>query len=151
MDTFEQWESNVRGYARTYPTVFKSASNARLVDEGGKSYLDFFAGAGVLNFGHNNPKMKEAIIDFFQSDGIPHSLDMMTTTKRDFLDAFIETIMKPRGWTHKIQFMGPTGTNAVEAAMKLARKATRVIRPARVIVGAYTAPPAPAEDAAGEE
>ncbi|WP_300393909.1 aspartate aminotransferase family protein [Henriciella sp.] len=124
MDIFERWESNVRGYARTYPTVFKSASNARQVDENGKSYIDFFGGAGVLNFGHNNPKMKDAIIDFIQSDGIPHSLDTMTTTKRDFIEAFTETILKPRGWDYKMQFTGPTGTNAVEAALKLARKAT---------------------------
>ena len=58
MDLFERWESNVRGYARTYPTVFKSALNARQTDEAGKSYIDFFGGAGVLNFGHNNPRMK---------------------------------------------------------------------------------------------
>jgi diaminobutyrate-2-oxoglutarate transaminase len=124
MDLFERWESNVRGYARTYPTVFKSASNARQTDEDGKSYIDFFGGAGVLNFGHNNPKMKEAIIDFIQSDGIPHSLDMMTTTKRDFIKAFTETILEPRGWDYRMQFTGPTGTNAVEAALKLARRAT---------------------------
>lgn len=124
MELFERWESNVRGYARTYPTVFKSASNAHQVDEDGKSYLDFFGGAGVLNFGHNNPKMKDAIIDFIQSDGIPHSLDMATTTKRDFIEAFVETIMKPRGMDYRLQFTGPTGTNAVEAALKLARRVT---------------------------
>ena len=124
MDIFERWESNVRGYARTYPTVFKSASNARQVDEAGKSYIDFFGGAGVLNFGHNNPKMKEAIVDFIQADGIPHSLDTMTTTKRDFIEAFTETILKPRGWDYRLQFTGPTGTNAVEAALKLARRVT---------------------------
>ena len=124
MELFERWESNVRGYSRAYPTVFKTASNARQVDEAGKSYIDFFGGAGVLNFGHNNPKMKEAIIDFIQADGIPHSLDMATTTKREFMQAFIDTILKPRGMDYRMQFTGPTGTNAVEAAMKLARRVT---------------------------
>lgn len=124
MELFERWESNVRGYARTYPTVFKSASNARQTDEKGKTYIDFFAGAGVLNFGHNDPKMKQAIIDFIQADGIAHSLDTMTTTKRDFMQAFIDTILTPRGWDYKMQFTGPTGTNAVEASLKLARKVT---------------------------
>ena len=124
METFDRWESNVRGYCRTYPTVFKSASNARQVDEHGKSYIDFFGGAGVLNFGHNNPKMKEALIDFIQSDGIPHSLDTATTTKRDFLNAFVDIVMKPRGMNYKMQFTGPTGTNAVEASLKLARRVT---------------------------
>ncbi len=124
MQIFEQWESDIRGYCRLYPTVFKSASNARQVDENGKSYIDFFAGAGVLNFGHNNERMKRAMIDFLQRDGVAHSLDMYTDVKRDFIAKFVDTIVKPRGWNHKLQFMGPTGTNAVETALKLARKVT---------------------------
>ncbi|NBB92663.1 MAG: aminotransferase class III-fold pyridoxal phosphate-dependent enzyme [Gammaproteobacteria bacterium] len=124
MQVFEQWESDIRGYCRLYPTVFKSASNARQTDEQGKSYIDFFAGAGVLNFGHNNARMKRAMIDFMERDGVAHSLDMYTDVKRDFIAKFVDTIVKPRGWNHKLQFMGPTGTNAVETALKLARKAT---------------------------
>jgi len=124
MQVFDQYESEIRGYSRAYPTVFKSASNARQVDEAGKSYIDFFAGAGVLNFGHNNPKMKEAILAFIEADGVAHSLDMATTAKRSFIEAFVETILKPRNMTYKLQFMGPTGTNAVEAALKLARRVT---------------------------
>jgi diaminobutyrate-2-oxoglutarate transaminase len=124
MHVFEKWESNIRGYCRAYPTVFKTACNAMQVDEAGKRYIDFFAGAGVLNFGHNNPRMKKAIIDFIESDGVAHSLDMYTDVKREFIAAFASTILEPRGWDLKMQFMGPTGTNAVEAAMKLARKVT---------------------------
>ena len=126
MDTavFESHESTIRGYCRNYPTVFASASNARQVDEDGKSYLDFFAGAGVLNFGHNNPRMKDAMIAFLQADGVAHSLDTYTTTKRDFIARFHEVVLEPRGMDHRMQFMGPTGSNAVEAAMKLARLAT---------------------------
>jgi len=124
MQIFEQWESEVRGYCRLYPTVFTSASNARQKDENGKSYIDFFAGAGVLNFGHNNASMKRALIDFIERDGIAHSLDMYTDVKREFITRFVDTIVKPRGWNHKLQFMGPTGTNAVETALKLARKVT---------------------------
>ncbi|MCG7309738.1 aspartate aminotransferase family protein [Brachybacterium sp. ACRRE] len=126
MDTavFEQHESEIRGYCRNYPTVFASASNARQVDEDGTSYIDFFAGAGVLNFGHNNPRMKEALIEFISNDGVAHSLDTYTTTKRDFVQKFQDVILAPRGMDHRMQFMGPTGSNAVEAAMKLARRAT---------------------------
>lgn len=124
LKAFEQWESDVRGYCRLYPTVFTSASNARQVDEAGKSYVDFFAGAGVLNFGHNNERMKAAIIEFIQNDGVAHSLDMHTTPKRAFIEKFVDTVLKPRGMNHKLQFMGPTGTNAVEAALKLARRVT---------------------------
>lgn len=124
MEVFEQWESEIRGYCRAYPTVFATASNARQKDEQGKEYIDFFAGAGVLNFGHNNPRMKEAVIKFLQDDGVAHSLDMATLSKRDFISAFVETILKPREMNYKLQFMGPTGTNAVEAALKLARRVT---------------------------
>ena len=124
MDVFEKWESDVRGYCRTFPTVFESASNARQVDENGRSYIDFFGGAGVLNFGHNNERMKRALIDFIERDGTAHSLDMSTTVKREFIQAFVDTIMKPRGMEYKLQFTGPTGTNAVEAALKLARRVT---------------------------
>ena len=126
MDTsvFEQHESEIRGYCRAYPTVFASASNARQVAEDGTSYIDFFAGAGVLNFGHNNPAMKQAIIEFLEADGVAHSLDTYTTTKRAFMEKFQQKVLAPRGMDHKLQFMGPTGTNAVEAALKLARLAT---------------------------
>ncbi|OZG74707.1 diaminobutyrate--2-oxoglutarate transaminase [Hahella sp. CCB-MM4] len=124
MNVFEKWESDIRGYCRLYPTVFTSASNARQVDEAGKSYIDFFAGAGVLNFGHNNERMKKALIEFIENDGVAHSLDMYTTPKRRFIETFVQTILEPRGMNHKMMFMGPTGTNAVESAMKLARKVT---------------------------
>lgn len=126
MDTtvFEQHESIIRGYSRAYPTVFASASNARQTAEDGTSYIDFFAGAGVLNFGHNNPRMKDAMIQFLQGDGVAHSLDTHTTTKRDFLRRFHEVVLAPRGMDHRMQFMGPTGSSAVEAALKLARLAT---------------------------
>ncbi|GAA4734688.1 aspartate aminotransferase family protein [Isoptericola chiayiensis] len=124
MEAFEKWESEIRGYSRTYPTVFASASNARQTDESGRSFIDFFAGAGVLNFGHNNPRMKRAMIDFLEADGVAHSLDMATTTKRDFIEKFAETVLAPRDMSVRMQFMGPTGTNAVEAALKLARRVT---------------------------
>ena len=124
MSIFDQRESDIRGYCRTYPVVFDTAYNARQTDESGKQYIDFFAGAGVLNFGHNNANMKQAMIDYLQRDGVTHSLDMHTTAKREFIDAFVSTILEPRNMPHKLQFIGPTGTNAVEAALKLARRAT---------------------------
>ncbi|QEP44240.1 aspartate aminotransferase family protein [Ectothiorhodospiraceae bacterium BW-2] len=124
-DIFTTWESDIRAYCRAVPTVFQSSSNAVMIDENGKRYIDFFAGAGVLNFGHNNPAMKAAMIEFLQADGVAHSLDMYTTTKRDFIEKFAETILKPRNMNYKMQFTGPTGTNAVEAALKLARRVTQ--------------------------
>ena len=124
MSIFEQRESDIRAYCRVYPVVFESAVNARQTDEEGREYIDFFAGAGVLNFGHNNERMKKAVIDYIAANGVTHSLDMHTTAKRRFMERFVRTILEPRGMDHKLQFMGPTGTNAVEAALKIARRAT---------------------------
>lgn len=124
MSIFEERESDIRAYCRVYPTVFDKASNARQTDKEGREYIDFFAGAGVLNFGHNNERMKQAVIAYLQDNGVTHSLDMHTTAKQRFMERYVKTILEPRDMPHKMQFMGPTGTNAVEAALKLARRAT---------------------------
>lgn len=122
MNIFEQRESEVRSYSRSFPTIFTKAKDAYLYDTQGRQYIDFLSGAGTVNYGHNNPAIKQAIIDYLQADGVVHSLDMATETKREFLEKFESVILKPRGLDYKIQFSGPTGTNAVEAALKLARK-----------------------------
>ncbi len=119
---FEEYESEVRSYCRNFPTVFTTAKGSFLYDEDGKKYLDFFCGAGGLNYGHNNDYIKEKLLAYLQSDGVMHALDMYTAPKREFLEFYEEKILKPRGLNYKIQFPGPTGTNAVEAALKLARK-----------------------------
>lgn len=124
MNVFAQCESNVQVYARSFPVVFERALGATLYDESGRSYLDFLAGAGSLNYGHNNPLLKAALIDYLQRDGITHSLDMHTSAKARFLTMFHEHILVPRGLDYVCQFTGPTGANAVEAALKLARKVT---------------------------
>lgn len=124
MSIFETRESAVRAYCRTYPVVFDKALNARQTDEDGNEYIDFFAGAGVLNFGHNNPRMTEAVIAYIEANGVTHSLDMKTTAKRQFMQHFTDTVLIPRSMPHKMQFTGPTGSNAVEAALKLARRVT---------------------------
>lgn len=124
MDTFEALESEVRYYCRDFPTVFTKAIGCKLFDEEGREYLDFFSGAGTLNYGHNNPRLKQRLIEYLESDSITHSLDMATAVKREFLERFNSLILAPRRLHYKIQFCGPTGANSVEAALKLARKAT---------------------------
>lgn len=119
---FEEYESQVRSYCRNFPTVFTTAKGPFLYDENGKEYIDFFSGAGGLNYGHNNDFIKGKVLEYLESDGVMHALDMYTAPKRDFLEFYEEKILKPRGLNYKIQFPGPTGTNAVEAALKLARK-----------------------------
>src|SRR5271155_3943805 len=124
MTIFEERESAVRSYCRTWPTVFDRAAGSWLYDTGGRAYLDFFAGAGALNYGHNNPALKAALLDYLADDRVIHSLDMYTVAKGEFLTAFDELILQPRELNYRVQFPGPGGANAVEAALKLARKAT---------------------------
>ena len=123
-DVFATLESEVRSYCRAWPTVFTRARGATIEDEAGNRYVDFFSGAGGLNYGHNPPEMIEALIAYLRADGILHSLDMSTVAKRDFLTRFHDVILAPRGMDYRVQFPGPTGTNSVEAALKLARKVT---------------------------
>jgi diaminobutyrate-2-oxoglutarate transaminase len=122
LSVFTTLESEVRSYCRGWPTVFDRAQGSRLYDEDGHEYLDFFAGAGSLNYGHNNPVLKRALLDYLERDGVTHGLDMSTTAKRAFLEFFQNMILRPRDLPYKVMFPGPTGTNAVEAALKLARK-----------------------------
>ncbi len=123
-DVFDQVESNVQSYARTFPCVFDHAGGAELSDKNGRRYLDFLAGAGSLNYGHNNPLLKKALIDYIAQDGITLSLDLHTSAKERFLEAMRDIVLEPRGLDYVVQFTGPTGTNAVEAALKIARKVT---------------------------
>jgi len=124
MKIFEEIESEVQSYARAFPRIFHKAQGEFLYDEEGNQYLDFLAGAGTLNYGHNNPVMKQALLDYIAEDGISHGLDMHTKAKGEFLETFNEKILKPRGLNYVVQFTGPTGANSVEAALKLARNVT---------------------------
>ena len=121
MKIFDEIESEVQSYARAFPRVFNRAQAEYLYDEDGKQYLDFLAGAGTLNYGHNNPYFKEKLLEYINEDGITHGLDLHTRAKGEFLETFNEKILKPRSMDYVVQFTGPTGTNAVEAALKLAR------------------------------
>jgi diaminobutyrate-2-oxoglutarate transaminase len=121
---FKELESAVRSYCRNFPVVLERASGSYVTAEDGRRYLDLFCGAGTLNYGHNHPRLVEAMSRYLQSGSILHSLDFHTTAKRAFLERFRDVILRPRGLSYVLQFTGPTGTNAVEAAIKLARKLT---------------------------
>jgi diaminobutyrate-2-oxoglutarate transaminase len=124
MSTINRLESKVRSYCRHFPVVFTKARGATLEDEEGNVYIDFLAGAGALNYGHNDPVLKAKLLDYIEADQIVHGLDMATGAKRAFMEAFESLILSPRKMNYKMQFTGPTGTNAVEAAMKVARNFT---------------------------
>ncbi len=85
LDVFTRLESEVRLYCRHLPVVFARARNDLMYDESGREYVDFFSGSGALNYGHNNPRLKRAVIAYLESDSILHSLDMATVAKRHFL------------------------------------------------------------------
>jgi diaminobutyrate-2-oxoglutarate transaminase len=121
---YDRRESEARSYCRSFPVSFERAANATLTDSQGRDYIDFLAGCSSLNYGHNDPDMKDALVDHIMADGVAHGLDMHTDAKQAFLETFERVILEPRGMPHKVMMTGPTGANAVEAAMKLARKAT---------------------------
>lgn len=123
-ETFERLESEVRSYSRSFPAVFDRAQGSWLHDGAGNRYLDFLSGCSTLNYGHNHPALKEALMDYIKADGVTHSLDMHSRAKQAFLEAFENRILGPRGLFYRLQFPGPTGANAVEAALKVARKVT---------------------------
>lgn len=120
--TFEKYESEVRSYCRIFNEIMTTAKGSIVTDDNGKKYIDFFAGAGGVNYGHNNGYIKEKLIKYLNDDGIIHSLDMFTKPKEEFISFFEKNILEKRNLEYKIMFPGPTGTNSIEAALKLARK-----------------------------
>lgn len=121
-EIFEKYESNVRSYCRKWPVEFVSAKGSIIKDKEGNEYIDFFDGAGALNYGHNNEYIREKLVNYLMSDGIVHSLDMYATPKKEFIETLQEKVLQPKGLDYKIMFPGPTGTNGIEMAIKLARK-----------------------------
>ena len=121
---FEKYESNVRSYCRKYPVIFTRAKGSLLYDQDNTEYIDFLCGAGALNFGHNNEEVKREIIHYIEEDGMIHGLDLYSRAKAEFIQTLEEKILQPRGLNYKVMFPGPAGTLAVEAALKVARKAT---------------------------
>lgn len=122
---FERRESGVRRYCRTYPISVKSAVGSEIFCSDGKRYIDFLMGSGSLNYGHNDPDMKAALIAAMETNAPAMGLDFYTPYKAEFLSSFEERILEPKHLDYVVQFVGPTGTNGVEAALKLARKTTK--------------------------
>ena len=119
---FGEVESQVRSYCRKFPVEFSKARNSELFAKDGTRYIDFLDVAGSMNYGHNNPYIKKAVMDYLADDTIINALDLYTEAKAAFLDTMEKQIFKPRDLNYKVMCCGPTGTNAIEAALKLARK-----------------------------
>lgn len=117
-------ESNARSYPRRFPLALKTAKGCTVTDVEGRSYLDCLAGAGTLALGHNHPEVI-AILKDVLSSGLPlHTLDLTTPVKDGFVSALFDTLPEGLRREAKIQFCSPSGSDAVEAAIKLAKTAT---------------------------
>jgi diaminobutyrate-2-oxoglutarate transaminase len=118
-------ESNARTYAETFKTVFESGSGFRIRDAGGREILDCLGCAGALPLGHNHPEVTREIVRFVQSGQLQQTLDLSTPAKYEFMQELVATL--PGSWARdiKIQFCSPSGSDAVEAALKLVRFATQ--------------------------
>ncbi|MFB6453345.1 diaminobutyrate--2-oxoglutarate transaminase [Bradyrhizobium tunisiense] len=124
LQAFGALESNVRLYSRSFPAFFTRARGSIMLTEDGRKVIDFLSGAGALNYGHNNHEIKAAIAEYLASDAVVHGLDMATPAKLEFMETFSSIILRERGMKYRFQFTGPTGANAIEAALKLSRKVT---------------------------
>jgi diaminobutyrate-2-oxoglutarate transaminase len=117
-------ESNARSYPRRIPLALRRAAGAYVEDIEGRVFLDCLAGAGTLALGHNHPAVRAAIQQVLD-DGLPlHTLDLTTAVKDRYVQDLFESLPADFARGAKIQFCGPTGADAIEAALKLARIST---------------------------
>ncbi|MFE5797752.1 diaminobutyrate--2-oxoglutarate transaminase family protein [Streptomyces sp. NPDC056503] len=119
-----QRESAARTYARSLPIVPVRARGLTIEGADGRRYLDCLSGAGTLALGHNHPVVLEAIRKVLDSGAPLHVLDLATPVKDAFTSELFATLPPELAADARIQFCGPAGTDAVEAALKLVRTAT---------------------------
>ncbi|MFG2773577.1 diaminobutyrate--2-oxoglutarate transaminase family protein [Streptomyces sp. NPDC048350] len=117
-------ESAARTYARSLPIVPVRARGLTIEGADGRRYLDCLSGAGTLALGHNHPVVLEAIKKVLDSGAPLHVLDLATPVKDAFTTELFATLPAGLADNARIQFCGPAGTDAVEAALKLVRTAT---------------------------
>ncbi|WP_344420677.1 diaminobutyrate--2-oxoglutarate transaminase family protein [Amycolatopsis minnesotensis] len=118
----DRWESNARVYSRHFPIAIADAQGSYVRDVDGNVFIDFLAGAGVLSLGHAHPEVMRAATGQFAT--LTHGLDFPTSVRRDFIDAQLSMLPEALRDKMKVHFCGPTGANAVDAALKLCKTAT---------------------------
>jgi diaminobutyrate-2-oxoglutarate transaminase len=118
----QRWESAARTYPRHLPIAIAEASGSFVRDVDGNVFIDFLTGAGVLSLGHNHPELVKVAAEQLATH--THGLDFPTPAKDAFTQAQLS--MLPAGMRDrtKLHFCGPTGANAVDAALKLCKTAT---------------------------
>ncbi|MDN4527538.1 aspartate aminotransferase family protein [Fictibacillus fluitans] len=120
----EHRESNARSYPRRIPIAIEEAEGIFVKDVDGKTYYDCLAGAGTLALGHNHPVVIEAIQQVIKDKRPLHTLDLTTPVKEEFVTELFDCLPAEFAQNAKIQFCGPTGGDAIEAAIKLTKTAT---------------------------
>ncbi|MBJ2357818.1 diaminobutyrate--2-oxoglutarate transaminase family protein [Sphaerochaeta sp. S2] len=124
LDRQNQTESNARTYPRKFPIAIKKAKGSVVTDVEGNTYLDFLCGAGTLALGHNDSEITQTMIDLLQSEAPLHSLDLTTPVKDTFVHTILSLLPEELRQHGKLQFCSPSGTDAVDAAIKLCKTAT---------------------------
>lgn len=125
LDRQNQTESNARTYPRKFPIAIKKKAKGSVVtDVEGNTYLDFLCGAGTLALGHNDSEITQTMIDLLQSEAPLHSLDLTTPVKDTFVHTLLSLLPEELRQHGKLQFCSPSGTDAVDAAIKLCKTAT---------------------------
>jgi diaminobutyrate-2-oxoglutarate transaminase len=117
-------ESSVCYYPTAFPDVFDRAEGSFMYSRQGKRYIDFYSGSSSVNYGHNPPPLRRALLQYFESGGIVTAMDLDTAVRRVFMERFEEIILHPRRLPYRVMSPGPSGTSGVEAALTLARKVT---------------------------
>jgi diaminobutyrate-2-oxoglutarate transaminase len=118
----EQYESSARTYPRRLPIGIRRGAGSYVEDVDGNVFIDFLTGAGVLALGHSHPEVTEAVRD--QLSLLSHGLDFPTVAKDEFTAFLLSRLPEEMQGRTKVQFCGPTGANAIEAALKLCKTAT---------------------------
>src|SRR5713101_543775 len=118
------YESNARTYPRHLPLAIRKAQGLYVTDVDGKVYLDCLAGAGTLALGHNHPVVVEALRRHLEEECPLHTLDLTTPTRDEFVEELFASLPPAFAARARIQFCGPSGADAVEAALKLVKTAT---------------------------
>lgn len=115
-------EAAIFSYSRQMPIAVKRARGAVIEDEDGNHFIDFFACAGVVNVGHCNDFVLEYVRE--QQEKLIHALDLPTENKVELIDKILNHLPENIRSEYKVGFTGPTGSDAIEAAVKLAKLAT---------------------------
>jgi diaminobutyrate-2-oxoglutarate transaminase len=122
LDRQREIDSNAVAYPRRMPAALEEAKGATIRDVDGNVFLDFFAGIGVLNVGHSNPYVLEGVHE--QLDKLAHTVDFPTEARIEFIERLNEIAPDGLSGSSKVIFGGPSGSDAIEGSIKLAKHNT---------------------------